>query len=190
MTGKDLLEAMGHVDGRFVEEAEFAAIPKRRVSPWVRTASVAACLAVLCLAVFAPRPGLEATEGGSANDIIAEGGVESHQKAESQSYGHENQNTAEVPAVILYVEEITDSGFTGTVAQLVDTDIFETGMELQVILPEDVHFEIPEEDVLKTESARLEHTGCYVMVQFTEYDAEAGTVVADLLREADMPEDP
>jgi hypothetical protein len=36
----------------------------------------------------------------------------------------------EVPSVILRVDTTTEDGFVGTVAQLVDTDVFEMGMEL------------------------------------------------------------
>ena len=49
MSGKDLFEGMSYVDERFVEEAEHRTLPKRVVSPWIKVASMAACL---CLIIF------------------------------------------------------------------------------------------------------------------------------------------
>ena len=49
MSGKELFEGMGYVDERFVDEAEYKTLPKRVVSPWIKVASMAACL---CLIIF------------------------------------------------------------------------------------------------------------------------------------------
>ena len=42
MNGKDLFEAMSHVDERYIDEAESKMIPK--TIPWLKLASMAACL--------------------------------------------------------------------------------------------------------------------------------------------------
>ena len=50
----------------------------------------------------------------------------------------EDSPITEVPSVILYVEEPTENGWIGTVCELVDTDIFEVGMELNVVMTETI----------------------------------------------------
>ena len=52
MNGKDLFEAMSHVDEKFVHEAENSTIRKRNVVLWMKWAAAAACLCLLLLGAY------------------------------------------------------------------------------------------------------------------------------------------
>ena len=163
MNGKDLFEAMSYVDERFVDEAESQRIPK---IPWMKLASMAACLCLLVLTVYGLRPFLNGneTEGFPIEDA-----------QESATGVPEEIPAAEVPSVILYVEDMTATGFTGTVAELVDTDIFEVGMELHVVPADATRHE--------TAESKPNYAGTYVMVQFIEYNRETSTIVVNIIQE-------
>ena len=64
MSGKDLFEGMSYVDERFVDEAETKTLPKRIVSPWIKVASMAACLCLIIFSLYNLQPYLRGeTEG-------------------------------------------------------------------------------------------------------------------------------
>ena len=76
MSGKDLFEGMSYVDERFVDEAENKSYPKRVVSPWLKVASMAACLCLLIFCLYNLQPYLRGeTEGvgQEAADAMPEG---------------------------------------------------------------------------------------------------------------------
>ena len=158
MNGKDLFEAMSHVDERYVDEAESKMIPKN--IPWIKLASMAACLCLILFALHNLKPNFNRTESMG----IPEQSVEDAQ--ESASGVPEDTPTGEVPSVILYVEEMTAVGFTGTVAELVDTDIFEVGMELNVVLADSTRYEAADDSSSMTADSKTNAPGTYVMVQF------------------------
>ena len=56
MSGKDLFEGMSYVDERFVDEAENKTLPKRVVSPWIKVASMAACLCLIIFSLYNLQP--------------------------------------------------------------------------------------------------------------------------------------
>ena len=72
---------------------------------------------------------------------MPEGSIEDKVDQESQINTPDEGPVGEVPSVILYVEDMTNLGFIGTVAQLVDTDIFEIGMELNVVVADGTRHE-------------------------------------------------
>ena len=168
MNGKDLLEGMSFVDERFIAEAENGTISKG--IPWAKIAAMAACL---CLMVFGlyRLPGRSSTE--SAGPIIQDSAIGSPGESGIQ----------EVPAVILYVEGMTDKGFTGTVAELVDTDIFEVGMELNVVMADSTRHETADEKLSISTESQTDYTGRYVMVQFVAYDQQTATIVVNIIEE-------
>jgi hypothetical protein len=180
MSGKDLFEAMSHVDERFIHEAENNTIPKRNVVPWMKWAAVAACLCVVLfgayhLAGLGTNTGITSgnTPGGGVPvvTIPAAGGP-----CGVAPLAPAQPPAAEVPSVILQVDGITEDGFVGTVAQLVDTDVFEVGMELNVVVEEG------------TENEEHLKSGSHVIVQFIEYDRENATIVINVIDAVKPPE--
>lgn len=195
MSGKELFEGMSYVDERFVDEAENKTIPKRIVSPWIKVASMAACLCLIIFSLYNLHPYLRGeTEGAAgqiAEDAMPEGGAENELMQESQEsliVAPGDRPTREVPSVILYVDEMTDLGFVGTVAQLVDTDIFEIGMELNAVVADGTRHESAEGNPAMSADSKTDYSGAYVMVQFTEYNADTGTIVVNIIQEVDPPE--
>ena len=172
MNGKDLFEAMSHVDERYVDEAENQMIPK--TIPWMKLASMAACLCLLVLTVYSLRPYLNRNETES---VLIEDAQESAIDAP------DDVPVGEVPSVILYVEDMTAVGFTGTVAELVDTDIFEVGMALNVVLADTPRYETANGKPSMSADTKTNYTGTYVMVQFIEYNRETSTIVVNVVQE-------
>ena len=183
MSGKELFEAMSHVDDRFVHEAEHGTIPKGNVVPWMKWAAVAACLCLLLLGAY-NLYGLagQGTNTGITSGNTPGGGVPVDTLPVTGGYiDHPAQPPAqapagEVPSVILRVDTITEDGFVGTVAQLVDTDVFAVGMELKVLVSEG------------TDNQEHLKTGNHVMVQFIEYDRENATIVINVIDAVKLPE--
>lgn len=183
MSGKDLFEAMSHVDERYVHEAENSTISKRNVVPWMKWAAVAACLCLILLGAYnLYELDVQGTNTGITSGNTPGGGVPVDTfPATGGQYGTVLQTPAqppvgEVPSVILRVDGVTENGFVGTVAQLVDTDIFEVGMELKVQVAEG------------TENQEHLKPGNHVMVQFIEYDRENAIIVIDVIDAVEVSE--
>ena len=195
MSGKDIIEGMSYVDERFVDEAEIKTLPKRIAVPWIKVASVAACLCLIVFSLYNLQSYLRGETVGMSNEGAADpmpgGIVEDKLDSETQeavsstsSYGI----VGEVPSVILYVEDMTNLGFFGTVAQLVDTDIFEVGMELNVVVADGTRHETVYGNSTVSTDSKTDYAGFYVLVQFIEYDRETGTIVVNMIQKADAPE--
>lgn len=176
MSGKELFDAMSYADEKFVHEAENSTIPKRNVVPWMKWAAVAACLCLLLLGAY-NLYGLtgQGTNTGITSGNTPGGGVPVDTIPVTSGYiDHPAQPpaqapTGEVPSVILRVDDITENGFVGTVVQLVDTDVFEVGMELKVQVAEG------------TENQEHLKPGSRVMVQLIVYDRENATIVINVI---------
>ena len=195
MNGKDIIEGMSYVDERFVDEAEIKTLPKRISVLWIKVASVAACLCLIVFSLYNLQSYLRGETVGMSNEGAADpmpgGIVEDKLDSETQeavsstsSYGI----VGEVPSVILYVEDMTNLGFFGTVAQLVDTDIFEVGMELNVVVADGTRHETVYGNSTVSTDSKTDYAGFYVLVQFVEYDRETGTIVVNMIQKADAPE--
>ena len=181
MNGKDLFEGMSYVDERFIDEAETRSYPRTH---WLKAAALAACLCLILFGLYVPGNPI-AIEGGIAQDEeTVPAGVES---MGSQGVPEESP-VEEVPSVILYVQEQTEIGWIGIVSELVDTDIFEIGMELNVVMTETIWQEDSDGNSLVVEQKRPDYSGCYVMVQFIHYDPETNTIAVNLIREVQPPE--
>lgn len=144
MTGKDLFEGLSFIDERFIDEAETAALVH---APWLRIASIAACLCLVLFSLWCIHPALIDPPPETTvpyDPFLPEGW----------------------PEVIVYVEEMSADGFTGTVAELVMPGLFELGAELDVLIPEDAQIE---GEILP---------GMYVLVVCDEYDPDTGTIIA------------
>lgn len=196
MSGKDLFEGMSYVDERFVDEAENKPLPKRIASPWIKVVSMAACLCLIIFSLYTLHPYLNRgeTEGAAGQDVadaVPEGTVENELEQEPQEsviVAPEDSPAGEVLSVILYVEDMTDLGFIGTVAQLVDTDIFEIGMELNVVVADGTRQETADGNPSISAESKTDYSGSYVVVQIIEYNKETGTIVVNIIREAALSE--
>ena len=168
MNGKDLFEAMNHVDERFVEEAENRTLPK--TIPWIKLGSMAACLCLILFGLYHLQPYLRnSTEGSAAEDMITEGKYE--------SVSPEDAPIGEIPNTILYVEEMTADGFIATVTDLGVTYVLGLGTQWNVVIQGDSR---PESAT--AHDSRADYTGCYVLIQFYELDRETGTIVVEDLQ--------
>ena len=183
MNGKELFEAMSHVDEQYVHEAEHGTIQKRNAVTLMKWVSVAACLCLLLLGAYnlygivgqgtnTENPSEDLPGGAVAVGTIPAAGGQSETDLQAPAQAP----TGEVPSVILRVDTITEDGFVGTVAQLVDTDVFAVGMELNVVVEDG------------TENEEHLKTGSHVMVQFIEYDRENAIIVINVIDDVKLPE--
>lgn len=164
MTGKDLFEALGSIGEELIDDGEHGSLP--RSIPWLRLASIAACLCLL-LAYIRPlvlvRP--ETVPPTTLPYFMPEG----------------------YPEVVVYVQEMTDEGFTGTVAELVIPGLFELGAELDVVFEEDAWYELSDGSCGTISGRGPDLTGRYVLVLCTEYDPGAERAVANTIWEKEPP---
>ena len=144
MTGKDLFEGLSFIDERFIEEAENASLVR---APWLRIVSIAACLCLVLFSLWCIHP----TQIGPPPETMVP---------------YDPFLPEGWPEVIVYVEEMTEDGFTGTVAELVMPGLFELDMELEVRIPEDAQIEV---QILP---------GSFVLVVCDEYDSDTGIIIA------------
>ena len=182
MNGKDLFEAMSYVDERYVDEAESKMIPK--TIPWMKLASMAACLCLIFFAASNLGSRIAPEYPGSVENTAPPGSAADPMEQiiqDSNVVVPGDIPTGEVPSVILRVEEMTENGFVGTVAQLVDTDIFEIGMELNVVLADGTRHEVADGDSVISNS-KADYSGSHVMVQFIAYDRETRTIIVNIIQ--------
>lgn len=186
MNGKDLFEGMSYVDERFVDEAENKTISKPKVIPWLRAASMAACL---CLILFGlhylfPNQAMEGTEGADDKEIANQNPMENVIQ-DSQINVPENLPGGEIPNVILYVEEMTAEGFIATVTEFGETQRLGLATKLNVVIAEGTRSETADGDHAISGESQTDLSGCYVLVQFFDYDPDTATMVADSIQVID-----
>ena len=177
MTGKDLFEGMSWVDERFIDEAEHAQLPKPRVIPWIRVASMAACLCMILFGIHRLLPLPRNPE--SIEDTAPNGSLEDPQEQESNNSNLIDPGdcpTGEIPNVILYVEEMTAEGFIATVTDYGVTDELGLGTKLNVVIGEGTRSNA---DNAFSHDTKTDYTGRYVVFQFYEFDPDTGTIVID-----------
>ena len=202
MSGKDLFEGMSHVDERFVDEAETQTIPKRIVSPWLKAVSMAACLCLIVFSIYNLNRywNRGATEGlaaaGAADQISPGGGMGSDLESEIQQETQQSVIAApgsgpsgEAHTVILRVDEMTDAGFKGTVAELTEPGIFDIGMELNVVVTEGTRHETAGGNPPVSADFQADYSGSYVRVQFIDYNKDTGTILVNAIHEVVPRED-
>lgn len=193
MNGKELFEGMGNIDDHFIEEAENEAISKTTVFPWMRFGAMAACFGlIVCSFLFwLPYQIGQIPSDSEMQDPVAESvpAIETEGKSDQADVvtAPDQLPVAEVPSVILRVDQMTENGFIGTVTELVDTDFLEIGMELNVVYASDTRNEIVMESASEYKSQiadqTADHTGTYVIVQFVDYDRETNTLTINLIEQ-------
>ena len=150
MNGKNLFEGLSFIDERYIDEAENSELPGTAVSPWIRVAAMAACLCVVMLSLWCLRP---------FRPVSPDPPVETTLPIMPEGF----------QTVIVSVEEMTDTGFTGTVAEQMFPELFEIGRELNVVITEETVYE------------PADYTGCHVWVEFIQYDSDTAVIVADFI---------
>ena len=168
MNGKDLFEAMSHVDERFVDEAENQMLPK--TIPWTKPASIAACLCLLVLAVYGLRPFLNRSE---TEGVLIE-------DAQESAIGVPGDvPIGEVLYTILHVEKMTADGFIATVTDPGATDVLGPGTEWNVVIRTGNRQESFNSDHALSADSPTDYTGCYVMIRIYAFDPETETIIVD-----------
>ena len=185
MRRKDLFEGMSYVDERFVDEAENKTLPKRVISPWIKVASMAACLCLIIFSLYNLQPYLrgetEGITGEGAADAMPEGIIEDKGDLESQESEIQvpaEEGAVRAPETMIRIIEVTESGFIGTVENNGGFTAFDDGAEITVTIdPEtDPNFE-PEDYKI----------GDLVHVMYTDWDVNDRTMVASILGIVDEP---
>lgn len=192
MSGKDLFESMSRIDDRFVEEAEVEILPRRKSAPWRGVASMAACLCLILggAAVLGHYGNHNAPPVSRENQSDAEPIIPSIPKLPPVVTEVTTTNpVAEVPSVILLVDRMTPQGFIGTVAELVDTDLFEIGMELNVVFADGILQEAVLADADEYKSQNADYAGFLVSVQFIHYDPESETILVNIINQIEPGKD-
>lgn len=191
MTGRELLEAMSYVDEKYVEEAENAVISRFSRLNFRRVATLAACLCVVLAGVsflihFQGWNTFKATSDNCAEN----GSALPPEDAELSASQNLDETMACVTqkqaSLILRVEEVTDTGFTATVARAGGNDAFPVGTTLQVIWNENTRESCGSKEYA-CDTALLE--GTLVQVDVLSFDAETGTVTAQCVKLLEDPEE-
>lgn len=193
MNGKELLEGIGNIDDHFIEESENETIDQTIAFPWMKIGAMAACFGLIVCSYLFWKPhqtGQIPSDSQTQNPAIESvPAMETEWKSDQADVvtAPDQQPVAEVPSVILRVDQMTENGFIGTVTGLVDTDFLEIGMELNVVYASDTRNEImmesAYEDKSQMEDQAADHTGTYVIVQFIDYNRETNTLTINLIEQ-------
>lgn len=175
MTGRVLLEAMDYVDEKYVDEAEFAALPRLSRVPIRRIAALADCVCLLLTgaAMFA-LSSLFAKSTDTAMDSVFQQNGSASPGENAVSYdGNEESALMEAPFLLLRLEDLTDGGYGATVVGASDPETFPEGMCLTVKV-ETPPFESDSDK--KAEEKRSFPVGTLIRVEYGAYDPETGTL--------------
>lgn len=186
MSGKDLFEGMSYVDERFVDEAENKTLPKRIVSPWIKVASMAACLCLIIFSLYNLRPYLnrgetEGAAGQVAEDAVPEGGLENEKEQVSQESAVSSPDEAlatRAPELMVRIQKLTETGFVGTVQNNGGFTVFSDGTEISVTVDLETDPDFNPEDY---------QIGDLVHVMYTSWDETERTIVVSILGIVDEP---
>ena len=185
MSGKDLFEGMSYVDERFVDEAENKTLPKRIVSPWIKIASMAACLCLIIFSLYNLQPYLrgetEGIAGEGAADAMPEGVLEDEKEQISQESAIESpgeEGAVRAPQTLIRIIEVTNTGFIGTVQNNGGFTVFDDGTEITVTV------DLETDPNFKPEDYQI---GDLVHVMYTDWDVNDRTMVASILGIVDEP---
>lgn len=219
----DLIEAVDALrvnedlnDNSFREQS-FTKNKERRNIPWMKYMSLAACLCVVILGAFALRDYEENMPGndkcnsvddttvndedldGMVNDDGLTGGPGNSLDGATTDFTDDGAtdigiNIGEVPSVLVRIDAWQEDGFVGTVAGIVDTDIFSVGADIRVIFNENISVGIKTNGGMRFEKGAPDKAdfpvGSIVRVQFvrreqategTDNTKHAGTIFAELI---------
>lgn len=185
MTGKDLFEGLSYVDERFVEEAEKTPLPKPVVSPWIKVASMAACLCLIIFSLYnlqVYRPSeTESVAAQDAENAMPEAAFEDGKEQAAQEptvYSADEAPAAIAPELMVCIQQLTETGFVGTVQNNGGFIVFSDGTEITVIIDLETDPDFNPQDF---------EIGELVHVMYTSWDKDARTIVASILGIVDEP---
>ena len=184
MSGKELFEGMSYVDDRFVDEAEHKTIVKRVTAPWIKIASMAACLCLVLFSMYKLIPHWEwsVTEqaAGEAAEARPEGAAESEMGMEEQESAEiaDEAPASRAPEMMVRIQELTDTGFIGTVQNNGGFMVFEDGSQITVTIDLETDPDFTSDKY---------KTGDLVYVMYTSWDEDELTIVASILGIVDEP---
>ena len=180
MSGKDLFEGMSYVDERFVDEAENKTLPKRIVSPWIKAASMAACLCLIIFSLYNLQPYLRGQTEGSPAEGAAEAMPESAFEVGNEQISPESaeEGAVRAPEAMIRIMEVTETGFIGTVQNHGGFTAFDDGTEITVTVDLETDPDFKPDDY---------QPGDLVHLMYTEWDVNDRTMVASILGIVDEP---
>ena len=182
MSGKDLFEGMSYVDERFVDEAENKSFPKRIVSPWIKVASMAACLCLIIFSLYNLQPYLRGeTEGITGEGAMLEGAIEDSLEQEygvSPAESPTDGGAPRVPDMMIRIQEVTETGFVGIVQNDGGFTMFEDGTIVIVAIDSETDPDFTPENY---------QIGDLVQVMYTQWDVVDQTIVASIVGIVDEP---
>ena len=181
MSGKDLFEGMSCVDEHFVDEAENKTLPKRIVTPWIKVASMAACLCLIIFSLLQLRPSPAPEAPGSVEDAMPDGILEDEKESISQEpaiAAPEDAPATRAPETMIRILKLTETGFVGTVHDNGGFNVFEHGTEITVTV------DLETDPNFKPEDYQI---GDLVHVMYTDWDVNDRTMVASILGIVDEP---
>ena len=183
MSGKELFEGMSYVDERYVDEAEQKTIDKRVTSPWIKIVSMAACL---CLVVFSMYKLIPYWDWNVTEQAAGEAAARPESAVE-QEMGMEEQESASIadeapasraPEMMVRIQEVTETGFIGTVENMSGFMVFEDGTQITVTVDLETD---PDFDPNAYKPDDL------ILVMYTCWDENEKTVVASIMGIVEEP---
>ena len=183
MSGKELFEGMSYVDERYVDEAEQKTIVKRVIAPWIKIASMAACL---CLVLFSMYKLIPYWDWSVTEQAAGEAAARPESAVEPEM-GMEKQESASIadeapasraPEMMVRIQAITETGFIGTVQYNGGFTVFEDGTEIKVTVDLETDPEFKPGDY---------EIGDLIHVMYTSWDEDEQTIVASILGIVEEP---
>ena len=175
MSGKELFEGMSYVDERYVDEAEQKTIAKRVTSPWIKIVSMAACL---CLVLFSMYKLIPYWDWNVTEQAAGEAAARPESAVEPEM-GMEEQESASIadeapasraPEMMVRIQEVTETGFIGTVQNVSGFTVFADGTQITVTVDPDAY---------KPDNL--------ILVMYTSWDENEKTIVASIMGIVEEP---
>ena len=183
MSGKELFEGMSFVDERYVDEAEQKTIAKRVTSPWIKIVSMAACL---CLVFFSMYKLIPYWDWSVTEQAAGEAAARPESAVEPEM-GMEEQESASIadeapasraPEMMVRIQEVTETGFIGTVENMSGFMVFEDGTQITVTVDLETD---PDFDPNAYKPDNL------ILVMYTSWDENEKTIVASIMGIVEEP---
>ena len=183
MSGKELFEGMSYVDERYVDEAEQKTIVKQVIAPWIKIASMAACL---CLVLFSMYKLIPYWDWNVTEQAAGEAAARPESVVEPEM-GMEEQESASIadeapasraPEMMVRIQEVTETGFIGTVENMSGFMVFEDGTQITVTVDLETN---PDFDPNAYKPDNL------ILVMYTSWDENEKTIVASIMGIVEEP---
>lgn len=183
MSGKELFEGMSYVDERYVDEAEQTTIAKRVTSPWIKIVSMAACLCLVLFSMYKLIPYWDwnVTEQ-AAGEVAArpESAVEPEMGMEEQESASiaDEAPASRAPEMMVRIQEVTETGFIGTVENMSGFTVFADGTQITVTV------DLETDPAFNPDAYNPEDL---ILVMYTSWDENEKTVVASIMGIVEEP---